>query len=1161
MQSLRTFRRTLLRLELCEGRDVPSSSIPLSLTNWTALGPAPLLNAQTPGSLPATGRAAGLAISPTDPNTIYVGTAGGGVWKTSDGGQSWIPLTDGQASPYIGCVTLAPSNPNIVYVGTGEAELRALSFYGRGVLKSTDAGATWTLLGSGPFDRTCISNIVVHPTNPDIVFAAVCNHGTDCNPNQQTGVYRSLDGGLTWTNTTTAITTSDDFTDLERDPTDPNVMWAGVGTRLGGPADGIYKTTNALAPGPVWTLVSNLPSGTAVGRTELAIAPSNNQVLYVAMSDPAGNLFRWFQSTTGGASWTDRTATAPGTDRMWYSLNLLVDPTNANIVYFSGTTDLRRSIDGGASWTAINSGADGRGPHVDYHGFGMDSAGRFLVVSDGGCYRYTVSSNLWVSLNGINSSHSVSGALNTIQFMGIAISPTDPDFVIGGTQDNGLDRFTDSLGWTLPEGGDGGDVILDPFNPNRMWRANPVGSYGAGAYVRRSNDGGYTWASIVTGIIGTAAAAFYPPMAADPGTLNRVFLGTNVLNVSTNSGTNWGRLPGDTFTFPNEIRAIGIGPASTSTIYVSCGASADGTVNAYGANQLFVTTNNGATWTERTPQLGGDFESFAVDPNNSNIVYVVSANFSPTGDNIWRSIDAGQTWTSLSSTLPDAPFYDVLLDPGATPNNSDDVLFVSGDLGVYRSTDLGATWTQFGVGLPISQVRDIEYSPQTKILAAGTHGRGVWEILTAPPPGQIFGTIYHDLNSNAVLNPGEPGLAGWTVFRDDNNNGIMDNFGTTTVNATGLPISLPDLSTTNSFLNVVGLSGAVTDVNVTLNITHPFDSNLRVLLTNPSGTQVTLFSGVGGSGDNFTNTVLDDEAATAINFGAAPFAGTFQPMQALNGMDGQSPNGQWTLTVIDFAQSNSGTLNSWSIAVTTGEPSTTSQAGGVYALRGNPPGTYTIRRVLQSGWFATEPLGGAAIVNLTGALGVTGVNFGQTMTPPVRVSSVVINGGAQQRSRVTQVQVNFDQLVGLPANPADAFQLRRLSDNALVGLTATVTNTTTTSVMLTFNGAISEFGSLADGRYQLTVFAAQVSNSHGQLDGDGNGIAGDDFTFGEAQGLYRFFGDINGDRHVDIADFGLFSASIFNPGNYIAGFDFNNDGHIDIADFGQFSLRIFTVLP
>src|SRR5262249_9718542 len=150
----------------------------------------------------------------------------------------------------------------------------------------------------------------------------------------------------------------------------------------------------------------------------------------------------------------------------------------------SGTTNLVRTTNGGANWTAINSGSDGRGPHVDHHDFAMDSVGRFIDVSDGGAWRYTVSSNLWASLNGINATRSVSTALNSIQFMGIAISPTDPDFVIGGTQDNGLDRFSDSLGWTLPEGGDGGDVIMDPFNASRMWRANPVGSYGTGAYVR-----------------------------------------------------------------------------------------------------------------------------------------------------------------------------------------------------------------------------------------------------------------------------------------------------------------------------------------------------------------------------------------------------------------------------------------------------------------------------------------------------------------------------------------------------------------------------------------------------------------------------------------------------------------------------------------------------
>lgn len=175
------------------------------------------------------------------------------------------------------------------------------------------------------------------------------------------------------------------------------------------------------------------------------------------------------------------------------------------------------------------------------------------------------------------------------------------------------------------------------------------------------------------------ASAFYPPVAADPGTLDRIFMGSNVLNVSTNGGTNWTRLPGDTFTFPNEIRGIGIGPAAAGVIYASCGASADGTAGAYSANQVFVTTNNGATWTERTPQVGGDFNNFAVDPIDSNICYAVNASFSPTGDNVWKTTNAGVTWTPLGATLIDAPFYDILIDPGPTNSNTDDILYAGGD--------------------------------------------------------------------------------------------------------------------------------------------------------------------------------------------------------------------------------------------------------------------------------------------------------------------------------------------------------------------------------------------------------------------------------------------------------------------------------------------------
>lgn len=1171
--------RVLLRLESCEPRDMPSSSIPLSLTDWTEIGPMPLLRAQTPGNLPATGRASCVAVHPTDPNTIYIGTAGGGVWKTTNGGATnpdWTPLTDDQATCFIGSIALAPSNPNIIYVGTGEAELRDISFYGRGVLKSTDAGATWALLGANHFDRTVISKVVVHPTNPDIVFVSVGGFGTDGNTAQQPGVYRSTDGGLTWTNTTSAITTSVGFSDVDMDPTDVNVLWACAGVRLGASEDGVYKTTNALAPSPTWTLVSNLPSGVAVGRTEFAIAPSNNQVLYVSMqSVSTGGLLGWFSSTNGGASWVDRTSVTPASpDRMWFCNNLLVDPTNPNIVYFSGTTDLGRTTNGGASWTLIatssTGGANGAGPHVDHHGFALDSLGRFIAVGDGGIYRWTPSpTNLWVSLNGINQGRTASGALGTLQFMGIAISPTDPNFVIGGTQDNGLERFTDSLGWTLPEGGDGGDVIIDPFNEQRMWRANPVRSFGESAFVRRSTNGGETWTSIVNGITNALnTTAFYPPMAADPGTQNRIFLGATTLYVSTNGGNNWGSLPGGNFVFPNTIRAIGIGPASASTIYVACGAALNGTVNAANADQVFVTTNNGATWVERTPQLGGDFQAFAVDPNNSNIAYVVSANFSPTGDNIWRTTDAGATWTSISSALPDAPFYDVLLDPGPTTSPTDDVLFASGDLGVYRSANLGAKWSKFGNGLPIAQVRDIEYSPQTRILAAGTHGRGVWEILTGPPPGEIFGTIYQDSNANGILNPGEPGLPGWTVYRDDNNNGAVDSYGTVTLSAPGTPLTLPDLMTTNSTLPISGISGVVTDVNVQINISHTSVGQLQLFLTSPAGTMIPLAKNVGGTGDHFNGTIFDDEAVGPITSGSAPFAGTFYPWGSLAAFDVQSPNGNWTLTVIDGTSGTSGTLNNWSITLTTGESSTTTISDGSYVLRNNVPGTYTIRRVLQSGWFGTAPVGGANTVTLSAAAGTLGVNFGQTMTPPARVASTLVNGStAQQRSRVTSIQITFDAVVTFAGGSAgNAFTLTRNGGGAVSFVAdSNVVGGVTVVTLNNFTGLESDsFGSLRDGRFTLTALAGNIGAAGIPLDGNGDGIAGDNYIFGGAQGLFRFFGDANGDRQVDGLDFGLFVTTyglLPSQAGFLAYFDINGDGRIDGSDFGQFVLRYNSVLP
>jgi hypothetical protein len=331
---------------------------------------------------------------------------------------------------------------------------------------------------------------------------------------------------------------------------------------------------------------------------------------------------------------------------------------------------------------------------------------------------------------------------------------------------------------------------------------------------------------------------------------------------------------------------------------------------------------------------------------------------------------------------------------------------------------------------------------------------------------------------------------------------------------------------------------------------------------------IPLAKNVGGTGNHFTGTIFDDEANGPITSGSAPFAGTFYPWGSLAAFDVQSPNGNWTLTVIDGVSGTSGTLNSWSITVTTGESSAVSQSDGRYVLRNNAPGPHNLRRVLQSGWFGTAPVGEVNAVNLTAAAGAAGIHFGQTMTPPVRVESTLVNGTtAQQRSRVTSIQVTFTAAVAFAGGSVgNAFTLTRNGGGAVsFTAAANVVGGVTVVTLNNFTGPETDnFGSLRDGRYTLTALAANISAGGIPLDGDANGIAGGNYTFGDPHGLFRMFGDFNGDRQVDGFDFGAFS-STFNltsaSPNFLAMFDVNGDGQIDGFDFGQFSARFNTVLP
>ncbi len=691
---------------------LPSVLTPaLSPTAWTALGPAPISNGQRPGSGPVSGRVTGIAADPTNANIIYVAAAGGGAWKTTDGGANWTPLTDNQTTLSMGAIVIAPSNHLVVYAGTGEANNSGDSNFGRGILKSTDGGATWALQTgpAGVFNRLTVSRIAVDPTNASIAYAVMADFGSAGLCCGNSGVWKTTDGGTTWANTTTAIFSLYGWSDVAIDLTTPTTLYAALGYYGGVAQNGVYKSTNS---GGTWTLLAAAPNGTANGRISVAVSKSNSQVVYVTtQSSSTSGLGTIARSDNGGTTWTNLTAGTPNYmgGQGWYDQTVIVDPSNSAIVYVAGAAganSVLRSTNSGVSWTDISSGTGGQGPHADHHASDFDTNGKYLDGDDGGIYRYDPVTNVWTQLNGTTT------YLNTIQFEGLGLHPTNPSVLLAGSQDNGEEMYTGTLSWTVVEGGDGGPVKFSKTNPSRVYHTAPVASFGSSAFFRRSDDGGTTWTSQVTGITDTASNTqlFYTPFAVDPGNGDHVLFGATHLWETTNGGASWTALGA---AFANPIAAIGLAPSDPNTIYVSTNGN------------FWMTTNHGTTWTQHNLPVAGTIQDLLVFPTTPQSVMAVINGFT-TGGNVFGSPDGGVTWFNDTSNLPNEPVWSIQMDAAVIGG-----FYVGADDGVYKTTSGGASWTRFGTGLPNVQVYQIEYNPTLGILGAATHGRGVWEISTA----------------------------------------------------------------------------------------------------------------------------------------------------------------------------------------------------------------------------------------------------------------------------------------------------------------------------------------------------------------------------------------------------------------------------------------------
>ena len=684
----------------------------VSAQDAETLGPAPL--GFFGGS---SGRVSALVASPTDPNVYVAAGADAGVWRTTDGGTSWSPVTDGMPTLSMGALAFDPTDESVLYAGTGEANYANHSRYGLGLYKSTDGGDSWVLLGEDVFAGRCFSRIVVDPTSPQTVYASITRAGgfpelaaAKGHPMAEgpLGVFKSVDGGASWSHLTNGLP-SLSATDLAIDPSDPSILYAAIGRIFGDAANGVYKSTDA---GASWSKLGGGLPVSDVGRISLAVSPDMGQRVFAMVTEAAtagggsAQLESIFRSDNGGASWVDLGNPISQSSYGWYLSTISVRPGDPDTVVAGGLT-MGRSTNGGASWSEITP------PHVDCHAVAWDASGRLLVGDDGGVHRSESLGSEWESLN---------TNLSSVQFYaGLSTHPSDDDLVIGGAQDNGSNRrMGETTFWDTVVGGDGGWTQIDQASPNRMFAE----SQGTGNLVR-SENGGDSFFGSANGINFGDRNCFLPPYLIDPTDSDRMLYATHRVYRSTNGGQSWSPISGDLTNVNGAIRALAMAPSDPQVVYA---ATNDGNV--------LVSLDGGSGWEvvrEGHPGWPRVTRELWVEPGDALTVYLAGAVFGV--EQVLRSGDGGQSWVSLDGDLPDVPVNVVVADHRSPLP----VLYAGTDSGLWRSLNDGATWSRYGAGMPHAVVIDILLQPERGRLVVGTQGRGAWEVPIVSCPGDANG--------------------------------------------------------------------------------------------------------------------------------------------------------------------------------------------------------------------------------------------------------------------------------------------------------------------------------------------------------------------------------------------------------------------------------------
>jgi Sortilin, neurotensin receptor 3, len=687
----------------------------------------------------------------SEPMTFYFGGVGGGIWKTTDGGETWTNVSDGQlATSSVGTIAVAPSDPNVIYVGMGEHAVRGvMTSHGDGVYRSTDAGKTWKHMGL-PRSRA-ISRIRVHPTNPDLLYVAA--QGAPYGPSEDRGVYRSKDGGATFEK---ILYVSPDAgpADLDMDPSNPRILYAAFWdhrrtpweVRSGGPGSGLHKSTDG---GDTWTNIGDDPKTgfpELKGKMSVAVSANPDRVYALVEADPKGGLYR---SEDAGKTWKLVNETWGIRARAWYYINVFADPNNPDVVWITNA-NLLKSIDGGKTFERVQV------PHGDNHHVWINPRNTDIMINsnDGGAN---------VSFNG-GKTWSTQQNQPTAQFYRVNTDNRFPYWVYGGQQDNtsvaiASQSFNGGIDWKdwYPVGGcESAYVAFDPDHPDLIYAGCYMGQITEWNARTRQERSVMAYPELPAALESRQMKYRFnwnAPIVASTHDPRVIYHAGNVLLRTSNRGVSWEEASPDLTTDDDEKQGKGGGPITNEgaggeiyeTIYYVAESPHDRNVIWTGSDDglVHVTRDYGKHWDDVTPPGVGEamVNAIEVSPHEPAKAYVAMTrykfnDFTPLA---FVTRDYGKTWKKIVTGIPEEAWVHVVREDPKRPG----LLYMGTELGMYVSFDDGGHFHSLQLNLPVTPVTDLQVQRRENDLVAATAGRAFWILDDLGPLQQVTDEVKH----------------------------------------------------------------------------------------------------------------------------------------------------------------------------------------------------------------------------------------------------------------------------------------------------------------------------------------------------------------------------------------------------------------------------------